>query len=89
MDPVDPDPDPDPQHCLLLLFLLTVGTFKTVFKVNKSLKSHKTVFSFFLLLKERSGSIHMITDLDPYTGGPKTYGASGSGTLVLVLQKRK
>jgi hypothetical protein len=28
----------------------------------------------------------MITDLDPYPGGPKTYGASGSGTL--VLQKR-
>jgi hypothetical protein len=42
----DLDPDPpqnvmDPQHCLFL----TVGTFTSVFKDNKSLRVHKTVES--------------------------------------------
>jgi hypothetical protein len=59
----------------------TVGTFISVFKDNKSLRSHKTVEPVKVFLKillpdaRGSGSVKLITD--PDSGGPKT---SGSGT---------
>jgi hypothetical protein len=61
-----------------------VGTIKSVFKENYSLRSHKTVeikvFLKILLvdgkMRTGSGSVQIIKNQDP--GGPKTY---GSGTL--------
>jgi hypothetical protein len=71
-------PDPGPAHSVggfrdanqFFCLLLTVGTFKTVFKDNKSLRSHKVfeiirVFSkYFPLFMEGSGSVQIITDPD-------------------------
>jgi hypothetical protein len=61
----------------LLYYLLTEGTFTSVFTDNKQIRSHKIVeirvfLNFFCLLMEgsgpRSGSVQIITDPDP--GGP-------------------
>jgi hypothetical protein len=64
----------------------TVGTFTSVFKDSKSLGSNKRVeikvFLIFCLLMEGSGSRQIIPD----PGVPKTYGSSGSGTLVQTHQ---
>jgi hypothetical protein len=54
--------------------LIAYGTFTSVFKDNKFLKSHNRVqinfFKFFLLFMVGSGSVKIITDPDP--DGPKT-----------------
>jgi hypothetical protein len=48
--------------------LLTVGTFKSVFKDNNSLGSHKKVFLNFLPYVEGSGSVQIIMGPDPDPG---------------------
>ncbi len=48
--------------------LLTVSTFASIVKDNKSLKIQiqiKVFFFFFLVLMEGSGSVQLITDVDP------------------------
>ncbi len=71
----------------MLITVLSVGTFTSVFKNYKSLRSLKTVeieafLNFLGLLIEgsKSGSVQVITDPNPGPGGPKT-NKSGSGTL--------
>jgi hypothetical protein len=57
--------------------LLTVGTFTTVFKDKKSLRSHKTDETKVFLKICGSGSVQIITDPNPNPGGLKTYGFYG------------
>jgi hypothetical protein len=69
-----------------ICFFLTIGTSTSVFKDNKSLRSHKTVESRFFLIfmlvdgkigaGPRSGSAEM--DPDPEPWGPKSQGFHGS-----------
>jgi hypothetical protein len=69
------------KNKFLAYYLPTVGTFTSVFKDNKSLRSHKTRFyKIFCFLMEGAGPVHIITDPDPYPGGPKTYGFYGTGS---------
>ncbi len=53
----------------LFLRSRTVGTFTSVFKFYKVLRSHTTV-EIKVFLVEGSVSVHIMTDPDP--GGPKT-----------------
>ncbi len=76
-------------------FLLTIGTFTSVFNDNKLLRGRKTIklkVCLFLLVDRGnrvSKFVKIITDPDP--GVPKTYksNGSGSGTLVSNIQRRR
>jgi hypothetical protein len=83
------------SNFFIIITFCSVCTFTSVVKDNKSLRTRKTVeiqsFLIFLLVDERirtdPGPVQIITDTDPDSGGTKTYGSYGSGTLVLTYSE--
>ena len=99
---MDPDSDPVPSIFIIDLqdasrnkflgsffwILLFDGTFKSFIKGKKSKRSHKAVYSRFILLfllNDIRNCIRYLWMTDPDQGGPKTRGSGGSGCATLFF----